>query len=102
MAVAGVAARMVLEQGAADTILESRIVLTAVAARPQIAEKASSYLTGKQPSKEIFKQAARMASEEAEPITDIRGTAAYRTRLVEVLTRRALEEALTRALAEGV
>jgi carbon-monoxide dehydrogenase medium subunit len=101
LAVAGVAGMLVLEDGAANTILESRIVLTAVAARPLIAEKASGYLTGKQPSKEVFKQAARMARQEAEPITDIRGTAEYRAQLVEVLTGRALEEALTRARGEG-
>lgn len=108
LAVAGVAAMLVLEGGGdtlpegaeAGAILESRIVLTAVAPTPVIAGKAAGHLTGKPPSDNLIREAARIARQEARPITDIRGTAEYRSELVEVLTRRALQEALARARPE--
>jgi carbon-monoxide dehydrogenase medium subunit len=111
LAVAGVAAMLVLERGGAskvpgsaatNTILESRIVLTAVAPTPVIARKAGGHLTGKPPSEKLFEEAARIARQEAKPITDIRGTAGYRSELLEVLAKRALEEAFARAQTEGV
>ena len=79
--------------------LEKSLVgeLESVAPRPQIAIEACEYLNGKQPSKRVFKEASMIAKKSAQPITDIRGTKEYRYELVEVLTRRALEEALMRA-----
>jgi carbon-monoxide dehydrogenase medium subunit len=101
LAVAGVAAMLALEGGSAGKILESRIALTAVAPKPVIAREAAARLKGKAPSKEVFGEAARVARQEARPITDIRGTDEYRADLVEVLTARALSEALRRAGSGG-
>ncbi|MGD8813075.1 MAG: xanthine dehydrogenase family protein subunit M [Anaerolineales bacterium] len=86
------------EQG---SIVEARIVLGAVAPFPMLAVRSSELLTGKQPSDELFEEVASQASREAKPITDVRGTEAHRRSLVEVLTRRALEEALSRARTGG-
>lgn len=97
LAVAGVAARLTLA-GAKGAIAESCITMTAVAPRPQIAIEACEYLNGRQPSKKVIKEASMIAKKSARPITDIRGTEEYRYELVEVLTHRALENALTRAL----
>jgi carbon-monoxide dehydrogenase medium subunit len=101
LAVAGVAAMLALEGGSTGKILESRIALTAVAPKPVIAREAAARLRGKAPSKEVFGEAARVARQEARPITDIRGTDEYRADLVEVLTARALSEALRRAGSGG-
>jgi CO/xanthine dehydrogenase FAD-binding subunit len=90
-----------LEAGEPGTISEGCVALTAVAPTPLVAREASAHLGGKPPSSELFNEAARIAGDEAKPITDIRGTAEYRAQLVEVLTARALEEALSRARAEG-
>lgn len=87
LAVASVAA-MLRRNG---TIAEARVVLGAVAPVPLLAKRASGYLVGKTPS--AFPVAARIAREEANPITDVRGTREYRRELVEVLTARALAEA---------
>ena len=97
LAVAGVAARLTLTGGAKGKILESCIAMTAVAPRPLIAHEACVFLEGKPPSQSMFKEAAKIARAAARPITDIRGTEEYRYELVEVLTVRALEEALARA-----
>jgi carbon-monoxide dehydrogenase medium subunit len=100
LAVAGVAASLTLEDRFRKKIREGRVALTAVAPTPLIAQEASRHLAGKPPSKATFEEAARIARQEARPITDIRGTGEYRARLVEVLTARALDEALTRAWVE--
>ncbi|MEA2662568.1 MAG: dehydrogenase flavoprotein C-terminal domain, partial [Chloroflexota bacterium] len=47
---------------------------------------------------EAFERAARIARDASRPISDMRGTAEHRRRLVGVLVRRALERAAERAL----
>jgi CO/xanthine dehydrogenase FAD-binding subunit len=39
-----------------------------------------------------IREAAQLAAERATPISDVRGSAAYRTAMIAALTRRALEE----------
>ncbi len=97
LAVAGVAARLMLSDGPDGSISKSRIAMTAVGPKPQIADEACALLEGKKPSEKLFREAAAAARGECRPITDIRGSAEYRCDLVEVLTYRALEEAAARA-----
>jgi carbon-monoxide dehydrogenase medium subunit len=97
LAVAGVAARLTLSGGATAGISGSCIAMTAVAPKPLIAREACAFLDGKEPSGDLFGEAAKIARAASQPITDIRGTDEYRCELVEVLTYRALEEALVRA-----
>lgn len=94
LAVASVAARVVLE---GETIVEARIALGAVAPIPCLALRAGALLQGHPLSADRCAQAAAAAAAAARPITDIRGTESFRRELVEVLTRRALEEAAGRA-----
>jgi CO/xanthine dehydrogenase FAD-binding subunit len=49
---------------------------------------------GKRWDEESVSVMARMASEEAKPIDDVRGTIYLRRNLVEVLTKRVLSECL--------
>ncbi len=94
LAVASVAAKITLNNG---KIENSAIVLGAVAPTPFLALEASSCLQGKVPSDSLFQKAAFIAKDESSPITDIRGSIWYRKQIVEVLTKRALREALSRA-----
>lgn len=94
LAVAAVACRITLKKG---KIEKASIVLGAVAPTPVPALKASELLRGKEPSGELFQEAASIAKEEGRPISDIRGSLWHRKELVQVLTRRALAEALRRA-----
>jgi carbon-monoxide dehydrogenase medium subunit len=57
-------------------------------------------LAGKQPEERIIEQAARVAQEEATPITDVRGTAEYRREMVYLLTKKALNQAIHRAIEQ--
>jgi carbon-monoxide dehydrogenase medium subunit len=94
LAVVGVAARLTLDQG---RIKKAAIVLGAVAPTPEMATSASEMLIGKTPSDSLFREAALLARGEGKPISDIRGSVWYRKNMIQILTRRALDEALVRA-----
>jgi len=69
---------------------EARIVLGAVAPTPIRAPKAEEILIGKEMNEALAKEAGRMASEEARPISDVRASMEYRQTIVSILTKRAL------------
>lgn len=94
LAVASVAARLVLD---GERIAAARVALGSVAPVPVLAARAMALLEGQPPTEEVFARAAVSAAAEARPITDIRGTEPFRRHLVEVLARRALAEAASRA-----
>lgn len=85
-----------------STVRSARIALGAVAPTPLLAEEASQWLSGKPATIESFAQAGDMARKVARPISDMRGTAEYRTHLVGVLVKRSLAIALRRARGEVV
>ncbi len=99
IAVVGVAALLSLD--GAGRVATARIALGAVAPTPIRARRAEAALLGRPPDAEALQEAARMAREEASPISDVRGSAAFRRHLVEVMTRRVLARALARAKGEG-
>jgi carbon-monoxide dehydrogenase medium subunit len=94
LAVVSVASRITLEK---EAISKATIVLGAVAPTPLLALKASESLEGKKPSPSLFEKAASIAKDEAQPISDIRGSIWYREELIQVLTRRSLTESWKRA-----
>jgi carbon-monoxide dehydrogenase medium subunit len=71
---------------------EVRIALGAVAPTPIRAIEAEAVLAGAPVSTETMGEAARLAAAQATPISDVRGSAEYRTAMIAALTRRALEE----------
>jgi len=95
IAVVGVAAVVALDGGA--TCTEARIVLASVAPTPLRARAAEAALRGKGLTPDRIAEAARAAAAESKPIDDVRASAGYRRTIVEVLTRRALNNALARA-----
>jgi CO/xanthine dehydrogenase FAD-binding subunit len=74
-----------------------RIVLGAVAPTPLRARRAEEVLKRKKIEDTLIQQAARLASEEAQPISDIRSSADYRKEMVKVLTKQAIRQALAQA-----
>ncbi len=78
---------------------QARIALGAVAPRPVRAYEAENALHGERLTHDLATHAGRLAGRAARPIDDIRGTAAYRRQVVEVLVRRLALQAVSRQRA---
>jgi carbon-monoxide dehydrogenase medium subunit len=100
IAVVGCGVNVVLSDDL-QKIVSARIALGAVAPTPIFVPEAGDFLTGKVPSEEHFNGAADIARKAVRPITDIRGTIAFRRHLVGVLVKRALQGAVDRARSTG-
>jgi CO/xanthine dehydrogenase FAD-binding subunit len=92
IAVVGVGAFLVPSRPG-DSVQEARIALGAVAPTPVRAPQAEAVLKGRHPTKALIEEAAGKAVEAIKPISDLRGSADYRTHLAKVLTQRALTRA---------
>ena len=94
-----VAAYLELE-GDGKTVKAARIAMGAVGPIPYRAKETEKKIAGKTADAELFARAGELASEEAKPIDDVRASAAYRKKLVKILTARALEDAF-KSITEG-
>jgi carbon-monoxide dehydrogenase medium subunit len=70
------------------------LALGAVAPRPVRALEAERLLCENEWTPEVIGKAARLAADHTSPIDDIRGTAAYRRHVTEVIVRRLLAQVL--------
>jgi carbon-monoxide dehydrogenase medium subunit len=75
-------------------ISEARAALGGVVNRPVRSLLAEGVLSGEKPAPNVFKEAARRAAAEFEPLGDIHGSGEYKRDLVNVMLRRALEQAV--------
>lgn len=80
---------------AKGTVDNLRISLGAVAPTPMRAVKAEAMLIGRKATGERIAEAAASCAQECSPIDDLRGSAAYRRHLVNVVAGRTLREALS-------
>ncbi|MBX3443765.1 MAG: xanthine dehydrogenase family protein subunit M [Planctomyces sp.] len=96
IAVVGVGAAVTLDAGG-QTITAARIALGAVAPTPLLAEQAAQAVIGQPVGESTFQAAGRAAREIISPITDMRGTAEFRTHVTGVLVERVLQAAVSRA-----
>ena len=94
IAVAGAGVSVRLSNGGFES---ARIALASVAPTPLFVREAGEALAGAPVSDESIGRAAALAKEAARPIDDMRGSIDYRKHLCEVLTRRALHDAVKRA-----
>ena len=100
IAVVGAAALVTLDDS--GRVADAKVALTAVAPTCVRASATEEALRGAEPSANVLAQAAALAAEVARPIDDVRAPAAYRSAMVPVIVRRALERAVERARrAEG-
>lgn len=90
IAIAGAGVRIDLD--AKRRISAARVILASVAPVPLRAHKTEALLLGQTLSAGLLAAAGAEAAGEAQPISDTRGSAAYRRDLVAVLTRRALQD----------
>lgn len=84
----GVAALLVLD--AAERVAEVRIALAGAAPTPIRARRAESALRGELLTDAVIRSAAEAAAAEADPLSDLMGSAAYRREMIRVWVRRLL------------
>ena len=92
-ATAGVAAVITVSDGVCQ---QAGIGLTNAGPIPVKASSAESFLVGKKLDDEAIREAARLASKEAQPSADLRGSEEYKRDMVRVIAGRALRMALDR------
>ena len=80
-----------------EQCVNARIGLGGVGTAPIRAKKAEEILIGKKITDELLAEAAKVASEEASPISGIEGSAEYKKDLAGTLVKRVGKEALARA-----
>jgi carbon-monoxide dehydrogenase medium subunit len=78
------------------------IGVTGRAAVPQQAISIEKLLKGKRITPELIEESGRLIQEGAEPIEDMRGSAAYKTKALGAILRRAIKEAMRRVEAPAV
>ena len=77
-----------------DMVEDARIGLTAVNNVAVRAKGAEEELIGKRLSEEVIEKASTRAMESANPVSDIRGSAEYKKKMVKVLVKRGINQAL--------
>jgi CO/xanthine dehydrogenase FAD-binding subunit len=95
IAVVGATAVLTLDGG---RVTDARVAITALAPTIRRVPESEEALIGGAAAQE----AAQLAAEAAEPISDVRASARYRQAMAAVITRRAIETAVARARGEDV
>jgi len=97
LAVVGVAALVIME---GDILRDVKIALGAVAPTPILAKMAEEILKGKKVDDKLLEEASQAASHESSPIDDARSSADYRRKLIIVLTKKAVKQAVEKVQSE--
>ncbi len=91
---AGVAVNITMNEAICKDL---KIVLGGVGSGPVEVIEAENILKGKSISKQLLQDIENMAKDTAHPVANMGSTPSYRKKMVGVLTRRALREAITKA-----
>ncbi len=94
-ATAGVAVHVELDDN--GVCQQIGIGLTNVSAVPMRLERGEEVLRGQTITDELIAQVGKIASEDCEPESDLRGSEAYKRSVVDTITKRMLNKALERA-----
>jgi carbon-monoxide dehydrogenase medium subunit len=94
-AMVGLATSVTLNDG---VISDARLAFAGVSDVPARATAAEELLAGQRPAAELFEEAARRASADIDPPSDLHGSAEYRKKVAAALVRRGLREAVGNAM----
>jgi aerobic carbon-monoxide dehydrogenase medium subunit len=97
-AIAGAAVQLSLDANGACKAIG--IGVTGAHSTPTKGAAVEAMLRGKKITSELIDQAGRLILEDADPIEDLRGSAAYKKKALSAILRRAVAEALRRAEAK--
>lgn len=93
--IASVAAMVKL--GEKEVVEEVRIVMQAVGVTPLRAREAEAAIMSEKMTDGLLEEVAKLAAREAQPISDVYGSADYKREMVDVITKRVVKEAVRRA-----
>jgi carbon-monoxide dehydrogenase medium subunit len=82
-----------------ERIADARVAAGSVGETPLRLRAVERALVGQVAAPAILRDAATLAGDEVDPLSDIRGSAAYKRAVAAVIVRRTLEQALARARA---
>jgi carbon-monoxide dehydrogenase medium subunit len=99
IAVVGATAAVTLRDGGVES---ARVAITALAPTIRLVPEAEAALVGTDGGAGAVEAAARAAAAAAQPISDVRASAEYRTAMAEVVARRVIGAAIARARGEAV
>ncbi|HEY7561137.1 MAG TPA: FAD binding domain-containing protein [Gaiellaceae bacterium] len=99
IAVVGATAAVTLRDGGVEG---ARVAITALAPTIRLVPEAEAALVGTDGGSGAVVAAARAAAAAAQPISDVRASAEYRTAMAEVVARRVIGAAIARARGEAV
>jgi CO/xanthine dehydrogenase FAD-binding subunit len=99
IAIVGATAVLTLDAG---SVTDARVAVTALAPTIRRVPDAEAALVGSDGTNGSIAAAARAAAAGSSPISDVRGSADYRSAMAEVISRRAIIAALARARGEHV
>ncbi len=88
-----VGATGILQLDGASKIIDLRAAVGGIAGRPLRLPEVEAQARGQAPSDELFRAIGDQYAVAADPVDDVRGSAAYRKRMVAVFVRRALQAA---------
>jgi carbon-monoxide dehydrogenase medium subunit len=98
-AIASAAVQLSLDKSGACSAIG--VGVTGAHSMPTKGVAVEALLRGKKITSELIEQAGRLIQEGADPIEDMRGSAAYKTKALSAILRRAMVEALRRAEAKA-
>jgi CO/xanthine dehydrogenase FAD-binding subunit len=99
IAVVGASAAVALRDGAVES---ARVAITALAPTIRLVPEAEAALVGSDGGAGAVEAAAGAAAAAAQPISDVRASAEYRTAMAKVVARRVIGAAIARARGETV
>jgi carbon-monoxide dehydrogenase medium subunit len=88
-----VGATAILRLDDQGNVADLRVAVGAIAGRPLRLPAVEATARRQRPTDDLFRQVAASYAEAADPLSDVRGSAAYRKQMVSVFVRRALQEA---------
>ena len=97
--VADVAAFVNVE-GPEKTVREARVVIGAVGTKPQEIEEIGKLLAGKSMTDTLMKEAAELAFKAAKPVANTASSFSYRKKMIKVMVKKALRQALDAPIRE--
>jgi CO/xanthine dehydrogenase FAD-binding subunit len=85
-----------------ERVADAALAITALAPTIRRVDDAEAALTGSDGGADAVADAAKALAAASQPISDVRGSAAYRSAMAAVIGRRAIEVAIARAKGESV